>query len=88
MAWTVYVLECRNGALYTGSTTDLKRRLNEHRSGGAKFTRANPPVRVVYTQNCRTRSSAQKREAAIKALTRAEKLNLISRNRPKTLDLS
>ena len=88
MAWKVYILECRNGALYTGSTTDLERRLKEHRAGGAKYTRSNPPVRVVFTQNFRSRSAAQKKEARIKALSRAQKLDLISRNRPKSLDLS
>jgi putative endonuclease len=78
MPWYVYILECKNKALYTGITTDLKRRFAEHRSGrGARYTRANVPRKVVYRETCKTRSRALKREAAIKKLPRAKKLELM-----------
>lgn len=77
--WTVYILECRDGTLYTGVTVDLARRLAAHQAGTAsKYTRARLPVTVVHTERRRTRSNALKREAAIKALTRLEKRALIS----------
>ncbi len=76
--WWVYVVRAANGSLYTGITTDLKRRLSEHRSGrrGARFFRTSRAQRVVYTEAARDRSSASKREAEIKGLKRAQKLGL------------
>ncbi|OGR84889.1 MAG: methyltransferase [Elusimicrobia bacterium RIFCSPLOWO2_01_FULL_54_10] len=80
MIYTVYVLKCRDGSLYTGITTDLKRRLRQHALGKAsKYTRAKLPVRCVYTEPRRNESSAKKRECAIKALSRAQKLLLVRR---------
>ncbi|HCC84594.1 MAG TPA: endonuclease [Candidatus Pacebacteria bacterium] len=77
--WQVYVLECGDGSLYTGSTNDLKKRLIAHSAGtGAKYTRSHRPIGVVYTENCADRSIALKREAEIKKLTRQQKLKLIS----------
>jgi putative endonuclease len=79
----VYVLECADGTLYTGWTTDLERRLWEHNSGrGAKYTRGRCPVRLVYREEQPDRSAAQKREAAIRCLSRAGKLKLIERKPP------
>ena len=76
----VYILECRDRSLYTGITTDLKRRLAEHRQGkGAHYTAAHPPRRIVYRERKRNRSTALKREAEIKKLSRAAKLALIGR---------
>ena len=77
--WHIYILRCNDGTLYTGTTTDINRRLKEHntRKGGA-YTRARLPVKLVYKERCRTRSKALKREAQIKSLTRAKKLALIS----------
>jgi putative endonuclease len=65
--WFVYVLLNRAGLAYTGSTTDVARRLDEHNSGaGAKFTRGRGPWRLAHLEEFATRSAAQKREAAIK----------------------
>jgi len=77
--WWVYVVRAANGALYTGITTDLERRLAEHRAGrrGARFFRTSRAQRLVYSENCADRSSAARREAAIKRLKRAAKIALI-----------
>ena len=78
MAWTVYILRCGDGTLYTGCTNDLSRRLEAHRSGkGAKYTRSRPPVALAYREETADKSAALRREAAIKRLTRREKLALI-----------
>jgi putative endonuclease len=78
--YCVYILECRDRSLYTGITTDLKRRLAEHKRGkGAHYTASHPPRRIVYREKQPTRGAALKREAEIKRLTRAEKLALIGR---------
>ncbi len=77
-AWYVYILRCKDGTLYTGSTDDVERRLAVHNSGkGAKYTRGRRPVEVVYTEECESYSAALKREYAIKQLSRQEKLQLI-----------
>lgn len=77
--WTVYVVECRDGSLYTGVTTDLARRLAAHRAGkGGAYTRSRLPVRLVYTERRRGRGAALSREAAIKRLPRAAKLALVA----------
>lgn len=73
----VYMLECGDGSLYTGITTDVTRRLREHKEGkGAHYTRARRAVRVVYTERLPDRSSALRREAELKRLPRAKKLAL------------
>lgn len=78
MAWYVYVLRCGDGSLYTGSTTDMQRRLREHQRGtGARYTRSRPPVELAYTEAAADRTAAQRREAAIKKLPRTEKLKLV-----------
>ena len=78
MAWYVYMLRCGDGSLYTGSTTDVERRLREHQGGtGARYTRSRPPVTLAYAEEAPDRSAAQRREAAIKKLPRAQKLKLI-----------
>ena len=69
--------------LYTGSTTDVARRLREHQNGtGAKYTRTRPPVTLAYTEEAPDRSAAQRREAAIKKLPRKRKLALIEGGTP------
>jgi putative endonuclease len=79
MKWIVYILECSDRSLYTGITNDLDRRLKEHRAGrGAKYTRHRSPLTVRYAERRRTKSAALIREAAIKSLTRSEKLTLIA----------
>lgn len=76
--WTVYVVRCANGSLYTGITNDLKARLEAHNSGrGAKYTAAFGPVELVWKKRRKDRSSASKLEAAIKKLSRPEKEVLI-----------
>ena len=79
MAWYVYILHCGDGTLYTGSTNDLDRRLARHQSGrGAKYTRSRRPLRLVYQEALPDKSAALRREAALKRLTRAQKLELIA----------
>jgi len=79
--WYVYIVECADGSLYTGITTDLNRRLNEHNYSfklGAKYTRSRRPVRLVYKEEKINRSDASKRELQIKRLTRNKKIELIN----------
>jgi putative endonuclease len=74
----VYILECKDGSLYTGITTDVARRFSEHQAGTAShYTRAHGAVKMVYTEECADRSTASKRESAIKRLSREQKLLLI-----------
>ena len=75
----VYILECGDGSLYTGWTTDLDARVAAHNSGkGAKYTRSHLPVRLVYHEEFGDKSSALIRERAIKKMTRSAKLKLIA----------
>ena len=79
LGWTVYVLRCHTGDLYTGCTTDLERRVREHNSGaGGKFTRSRRPVTVAYKEESKNRSEALRREHAIKKMRRKEKLALVA----------
>jgi putative endonuclease len=74
MPWTVYLARCRDGSLYTGVTTDPKRRLAEHNAGrGAAYTRSRVPVALIYCELVDNRSCALRREHAIRRLTRGEK---------------
>lgn len=76
--WSVYILRCRDGSLYTGIARDVQMRLEQHRSGkGAKYTRGRGPLELVYTEECPDKSAALKREFAIKQLPKEEKMNLI-----------
>ena len=80
VVYYVYMLECADGTLYTGIATDLERRVEEHNSSakGAKYTRARRPVTLVYSERYEDRSSASKREYAIKKkMRREEKLQLV-----------
>jgi len=73
-AWVLYLLECENGTYYAGITTDLDRRFAEHVFGiGARYTRANPPLRVVAARQFPDRASASRAEAALKKLPRKDK---------------
>ena len=73
-----YILECKDGSLYTGWTNDLTRRVKAHNEGrGAKYTRSHRPVRLVYFESFATKEEALAREADNKKLTRAAKLALI-----------
>jgi putative endonuclease len=74
----IYIVECSDGTLYTGWTTEIKRRVQEHNSGrGAKYTRARRPVVLRYSEEFDTKEEALKRECAIKKLSRKEKIKLI-----------
>ncbi len=74
----LYILECKNGSLYTGITTDVDRRFAEHKSGaGGRYTRSHEVLRVAYTERCPDRSSALRREAEIKRWPREKKRGLI-----------
>lgn len=78
--WKLYILRCGDGSLYTGIAVDIAARLEQHRSGkGAKYTRGRGPLELVYTEECGTHSEALKRELAVKALPRAEKLRFFER---------
>ena len=73
-----YLLKCSDGSLYAGWTNDPKRRLKAHNSGTAsKYTRSRRPVEMVYLEEFDTQSEAMKREAALKMMTREQKLELI-----------
>jgi len=75
----VYILKCSDKTLYTGITTDLKRRIIEHNTSelGAKYTRGRRPVKLVYSKKFRDRSAASKQESKVKKMTREEKLSLL-----------
>ncbi|MCU0663784.1 MAG: GIY-YIG nuclease family protein [Myxococcota bacterium] len=77
--WFVYVLRCGDGTLYTGITTELERRLREHNDGvGARYTGSRRPLALAYFELAISRSSAAKREAQIKKMSRPRKLELIA----------
>tara|TARA_R100000005_G_scaffold94384_1_gene72161 strand:- start:8729 stop:9025 length:297 start_codon:yes stop_codon:yes gene_type:complete len=77
--WVVYLLRCVDGSLYTGVTVDMRRRLAQHngeRSGGPRYTRGRRPVQLLWSEPAADRATAQRREAAIKRLSRDAKLAL------------
>lgn len=81
----MYILRCGDGTLYAGITSDLDRRLLEHGKGRAsKYTRSRLPVKCVYSETLPDKSSALKREHAIKKLSREEKLAIIRSSRNKS----
>ena len=80
--WFVYVVRCSDRSLYTGGTTDAKRRVAEHNDGrGARYTRSRGPVALVYLEPAEDRGAALKREHEIKRMTAAEKLVLVNASR-------
>ena len=75
VGWCLYLLECHTGSFYAGITNDLPARFEAHRSGrGAKYTRANPPVRILAAQPYPNRAAASRAEWALKQLPRSQKL--------------
>lgn len=90
MNWQVYIILCSDDTLYTGITTDIERRLRQHGEGrGAKYFRGRQPKELIYLEGRHDRSSASKRELAIKALKRSDKhllscsdLNLLHAENP------
>lgn len=78
MDWLVYMILCNDHSLYTGITNDLVRRFSQHGTAkGAKYFRGRQPIRIVYVEAGHNRSTASKREIAIKKLKASEKLSLI-----------
>lgn len=78
--WSLYMIRCRDGELYTGVTTDVSRRFAEHQGGGpkaAKYLRGKAPLQLVYQELVGSRSEALKREIQVKKLTRQQKLALL-----------
>lgn len=74
MSWFVYLLECRNGSIYTGIATDVEARVAAHAAGkGARYTRANPPLRLLAIFPCTDRGAATRLEAKIKRLPPSRK---------------
>jgi len=78
--WSLYIIEASDSSFYTGITTDVERRFEEHLQcrKGAKYFNGRSPIRVVYREDGHTRSSASRREAEIKKLSRGEKESLIA----------
>lgn len=85
ITWYVYIVQTSQERLYTGITTDVERRFQQHldvyqsrpNAKGAKYFRGHEPVAVVYTETCLDRSAASQRENAIKRMSRAQKMALI-----------
>jgi putative endonuclease len=76
--WQVYILLCSDGSLYTGISTDVKRRVAQHVAGtGAKYFRGRSPCRIVYLESGHNRSSASRREMAIKKMDLTKKQSLL-----------
>jgi putative endonuclease len=79
MNWFLYLLECNNGAYYAGITNDLESRFATHVSGkGAKYTRANPPIKIIASKSYPDRSTASIAEAKLKQLPRHKKLTFFN----------
>ncbi|MBU0510453.1 MAG: GIY-YIG nuclease family protein [Chloroflexi bacterium] len=78
MSYYCYILECADGTYYTGWSTDPERRLRQHNAGrGARYTRSRGPVRLVFVEQQPDRSTAMKREIALKCLPRVRKRALV-----------
>lgn len=78
--YSVYIIKCADGSLYTGIARDVEVRIKMHENGtGSKYVRARLPVELVYTEVQKNRSAATKREIAIKKMTRGKKLELVGR---------
>lgn len=78
--WMMYVVECSDGTLYTGITTNINRRILEHNFGmkGAKYTRSRRPVKLMFSMECEDHSEAAKRESKFKKLTKIAKVKIIN----------
>ena len=85
MMYFVYLLQCKDNTLYTGITTDVKRRFKEHSQGkGGAYTRARKVIKILYFEKKKDRSTALKLEREIKRLTHKQKLNLVKLSTPKS----
>ncbi|MEZ4104369.1 MAG: GIY-YIG nuclease family protein [Candidatus Paceibacterota bacterium] len=84
VVWYVYMLRCADDTLYTGITTDLKRRVKEHNEDdklGAKYTKVRRPVELVYKKTFKSRSEATKCELSLKKLNKVKKIQLFARQK-------
>ncbi len=78
--WSVYILLCRDKTYYTGATNNVPARVEKHNKGnGAKYTRGRRPVKLVYSENLKTKRQALRREAEIKKWSRQRKAALVKR---------
>ncbi len=85
--WFVYLIECRNGSLYTGATTDVARRFEQHASGkGARFTRMHPPVRLLGFASFENRGAALSAEVRVKQMSASNKRAWAAQFRQSRLD--
>jgi putative endonuclease len=76
--WSVYIVKCKDGKLYTGISNDVSKRVATHNRGqGCRFTKYRHPVKLVYQEYCGSKSTARKRELEIQGFTRSKKLALI-----------
>jgi len=83
MSWCLYLLECKGGAYYAGITNDLEARFAAHKEGrGARYTRANPPLRILATKPYADRSAASIAEAQLKQIPRDGKLDFFNEGAP------
>ena len=78
MGWWIYIVQCNDDTLYTGSTNDVEKRITTHNAGhGAKYTSSRLPVKLVYSEKCVDHSTALRREYEIKQLSRVQKQAMI-----------
>lgn len=78
--WYVYILECKDGKLYSGLTNDVDRRFKEHQRHGSHFTSYNPAVKILYKESFQGKHEAALREKQLKGWTRKKKLALVNNN--------
>ncbi|MDP3973974.1 MAG: GIY-YIG nuclease family protein [Candidatus Daviesbacteria bacterium] len=77
--WFVYVLLCKDGTFYTGSTNNLEKRFSEHKNGkGGHYTRSHKPIKIMYSEQLPTKSAALKREIEIKKWRRSKKIQALN----------
>lgn len=87
--WYVYMLQCQNGAFYTGITNDIEKRFKKHLQGdGGRYTHCNRPNSILYKEPFENRAKAEKREQQIKRWSRAKKSALIKNDMGKLINLS
>lgn len=76
--WFVYILLCKDGSLYTGCSNNVEQRFSDHKNGkGGHYTQSHRPVKLIYQENCRTKSKALKRERQIKGWGREKKISTL-----------
>ena len=81
MTYTVYILKCSDGTLYTGCTNDLKKRIKQHNESkfGAHYTKLRRPVALIHSETFKTLKKARQKEAEIKNLSRVKKIDLVNK---------